>query len=117
VLKQLSKVFKENKMKTFSRMIVTLTVVVMLLALSMPVFASKDDDRIVSDAKKSYVFQTYLKDDRITVKSVNGAVTLTGTVDNEYSKSLAQETVASMKGVRSVDNKLEVKADAPVEKL
>jgi len=96
-------------------MIVTLTAVVMVFALSIPVFASKADERIVSDAKKSYVFQTYLKADQIGVKSVDGAVTLTGTVANEYNKSLAHETVASLQGVKSVDNKLEVKGDSPAE--
>jgi osmotically-inducible protein OsmY len=87
---------------------------VALLALSMPVYASKDS-RIESSAKKSHVFMTYLKADDITIQSRDGAVTLTGTVSEESHKSLAQETVASLPGVKSVDNRLEVKGQRPIE--
>ena len=38
---------------------------------------------------------------------------MTGTVSEESHKSLAQETVASLPGVKSVDNKLEIKGDTP----
>jgi hyperosmotically inducible periplasmic protein len=73
------------------------------------------DDRIESSAKKSYVFKTYLKGDDINIQSRNGAVTLTGTVADNHHKSLAQETVAGLPDVKSVDNKLEVKGAAPAE--
>jgi osmotically-inducible protein OsmY len=89
---------------------------VALLALSVPVQASKMDDRIESSAKKSYVFKTYLKADDIKVKSMDGVVSLTGTVAEESHKSLAQETVAGLPGVKIVDNKLEVKGESPAEK-
>jgi hyperosmotically inducible protein len=89
---------------------------VALLAFSVPVHASKIDDRIESSAKKSYVFKTYLKGDDIKIQSKGGVVALTGTVSEESHKSLAQETVASLPGVKSVDNKLEVKGDHPAEK-
>ena len=88
---------------------------VALLALSMPVHASKMDDQIVSSAKKSYVFKTYLKDDDIKIQSKDGAVTLTGIVSEESHKSLARETVAGLPGVKSVDNRLEVKGESPAE--
>ena len=86
---------------------------VALLAISMPVHASKMDDRIESSARKSYVFETYLKTDDIKIQSVNGVVSLTGTVSEESHKSLAKETVASLPGVKSVDNRLEVKGAPP----
>ena len=73
------------------------------------------DDRIESSAKKSYVFKTYLKGDDIKIQSKDGAVTLTGTVSEESHKSLAQETVAGLPGVKSVDNRLEVKGERPAE--
>jgi osmotically-inducible protein OsmY len=88
-------------------------VVAVMLVLSMPVQASKMDNRIESSAKNSYVFKTYLKADDIKVESEDGAVTLTGTVSEESHKSLAQETVADLPGVKSVDNKLEVKGESP----
>jgi len=90
-----------------------LVAAVVLLALSMPVLASKMDDQIVSSAKKSYVFKNYLKNDDIKIQSKDGAVTLTGTVSEESHKSLAQETVAGLRGVKSVDNKLEIKGESP----
>jgi osmotically-inducible protein OsmY len=87
---------------------------VALLTLSMPVYASKDS-RIESSAKKSHVFMTYLQADDITIQSKDGAVTLTGTVSEESHKSLAQETVAGLPGVKSVDNRLEVKGTPPAK--
>jgi len=87
-----------------------------LLVISVPVHASKTDDRIESSAKKSYVFKTYLKGDDIKVQSKDGVVTLTGTVSEESHKSLAQETVADLPGVKSVENRLEVKGEHPAEK-
>jgi osmotically-inducible protein OsmY len=89
--------------------------VLALLTIAVPAYATKTDDRIESSAKKSYVFKTYLKDDDIKIESKNGAVTLTGTVSEEHHKSLAQDTVAGLPGVKSVDNKLEVKGERPAE--
>jgi len=89
---------------------------VAVLALSVAVHASTMDNRIESSAMKSYVFKTYLKGDDINIKSKDGVVALTGTVSEESHKSLAQETVASLPGVKSVDNRLEVKGEQPAEK-
>ena len=86
---------------------------VVLLAFSVPVHASEMDSRIESSAKQSYVFKTYLKDDDIKIDSRDGAVTLTGSVSEEYHKSLARDTVADLPGVNSVDNRLEVKGAPP----
>jgi len=100
------------KMKAMYR-VALMVAAVALLAISMPVYASKMDDRIESSAKKSYVFKTYLKGDDIKIQSKDGAVTLTGSVSEESHKSLAQETVADLPGVKSVDNRLEVKGASP----
>jgi hyperosmotically inducible periplasmic protein len=96
------------------------TVALMVLALLMvsaPVQASKTDDRIEASAKDSYVFKTYLKGDdvKVKVKAKDGVVTLKGTVAEESHKALAEETVANLPDVKSVDNKLEVKGDRPAE--
>lgn len=93
-----------------------LAAMVSLLVTCMPVLASNMDDRIESSAKKTYVFKTYLKSDDIKVESKNGAVILTGAVVEESHKSLAQETVASLPGVKSVDNRLAVNGEHPAEK-
>jgi hyperosmotically inducible protein len=102
-------------MKTIYRLVVMMVAVAALLMLSMPVQASKMDNRIESSAKDSYVFKTYLQADDIKIKSEDGAVSLTGTVSEESHKSLAQETVADLPGVKSVDNRLEVKGTPPAK--
>ena len=99
-------------MKTIYRAI-WLAVAFALLVTSGAVhgFAAETDGRIESTAKQSYVFLQYLKDDDIAIKSEDGAVTLTGTVAAESHKDLAQETVASLPGVKSVENRLQYKAE------
>lgn len=86
-----------------------------LLLASVPLRASDTDDRIESSAKKSYVFKHYLTDDSIKTESKNGAVTLTGTVAEESHIGLARDTVSGLPGVKSVDNQLTVKGEAPAE--
>jgi len=86
-----------------------------LILINVSLFASMTDDRIEESAKQSYVFKTYLKGDDVKVQSKDGAVSLTGTVAEESHKTLAQETVASLPGVKSVDNKLKVKGEVPAE--
>jgi len=86
---------------------------VALLLVSVPVHASEMDKRIESSARDSYVFKTYLKGDDVQVRSQDGVVVLTGTVAEESHKTLAQDTVAGLPGVKSVDNKLQVKGETP----
>ena len=86
-----------------------------MFVTSTSVRASETDDRIESSAKKSHVFKTYLKDDSIKTKSKDGAVTLTGTVATSSHRSLAEDTVESLPGVKSVDNQLKVKSESPAE--
>lgn len=86
-----------------------------LLVSSATLRANETDDRIEASAKKTYVFKTHLKDDSIKTESKNGIVTLTGTVADSSHKSLAQDTVESLPGVKSVDNQLKIKGDAPAE--
>ena len=77
--------------------------------------ASETDDRIESAAAKSFVFKTYLAKDSIKTESKNGLVTLSGTVSESAHKSLAEDTVESLPGVKSVDNQLTVKGENPAE--
>jgi osmotically-inducible protein OsmY len=86
-----------------------------LLVTSASLRASDTDSRIESSAAKSYVFKTYLKNDSIKTVSQDGVVTLTGTVAEESHKSLAENTVASLPGVKSVDNQLKVSGEQPAE--
>jgi osmotically-inducible protein OsmY len=80
-----------------------------LLVMSASGYASQTDDRIVSSARDSYIFKTYLKDDDITIRSKDGAVVLTGFVTEESHKTFATDIVTDLPGVISVDNRLVVK--------
>jgi osmotically-inducible protein OsmY len=106
----------KNKMKTNTMFSLTLAAVVgTMLITSSPLLAASTDSRIESSAAKSYTFKTTLKDDSIKTVSKNGIVTLSGTVAEASHKSLAEDTVASLPGVTSVDNQLVVSGDQPAE--
>jgi hyperosmotically inducible periplasmic protein len=77
--------------------------------------AADTDSRIESSAAKSYTFKTYLKDDSIKVDAKDGVVTLTGTVADSSHKSMAENTVASLPGVTSVDDQLKINGEQPAE--
>lgn len=96
-------------MKTIVKILAALA----LLMISMPVLASETDSRIETSARQSYVFQTYLQGDDIEILSLDGVVTLTGMVLEESHRSMAEETVSGLPGVRSVDNRLEVTGEVP----
>ena len=94
----------------------TLAVVVStMLISSSPLRAADTDSRIESSAAKSYTFKTTLKDDSIKTESKDGIVTLTGTVAEASHKSLAENTVESLPGVKSVNNQLVVSGEQPAE--
>ncbi|HEX4349754.1 MAG TPA: BON domain-containing protein [Verrucomicrobiae bacterium] len=82
---------------------------------SSPARAADTDSRIESSAAKTYVFKTYLKDDSIKTDSKDGIVTLTGTVADASHKTMAQDTVAGLPGVKSVNNQLTVSGEQPAE--
>lgn len=87
-----------------------LVTVFALVITSVPLRAASDDDkRIVSSAKQSYVYRTYLKEDHIKIEAKDGVVTLTGEVANRSHKSMAADTVEDLPGVKEVVNQLAVK--------
>lgn len=87
-----------------------------LLAAGAPLWASETDQRIESAFKESYVAKTYLKNDAVKAESKEGVVTLSGTVNERSNKRLAQEVAENLPGVTSVDSRLELKAEYPIEK-
>ncbi len=87
----------------------------LVLIGGLPLQASELDNRIEDSAKSSYNFKTYLKDDNIKVESINGLVTLSGTVSHYHHKFLAEYTVSGLPGVKSVVNQLSVVGDQPAE--
>ncbi|MDO8580922.1 MAG: BON domain-containing protein [Candidatus Omnitrophota bacterium] len=97
----------------YPRVLIAVTAAVLITSASAR--ATETDERIESSAKQSYVFKTYLIDDAINAQSKDGVVTLMGTVKEESHKLLAQETVASLPGVKSVDNQLVFNGERPAE--
>jgi osmotically-inducible protein OsmY len=87
-----------------------LRLAVALCASVLAVHATETDDRIIATARSSYNFKTYLADDKINIVAKNGAVTLTGQVLDELHRSLAEETLAGLPGVKSVNNQLNLQA-------
>jgi hyperosmotically inducible periplasmic protein len=104
------------KVKEMYCMVLMAVVTALLVAtVPGPAAVTITDESIESSAKSSYVFKNFLQDDAVTVKSMDGVVTLTGTVAEDSHKSLAQETLANLPGVKSVDNQLEVKGESAAE--
>lgn len=97
---------------TFNSKAALLASSALIMVASTPVQA-QDDHKIESSIKSSYNFKTYLKDDTIKVDSSHGMVTLTGTVAQEWHRTLAQETASEMSGVKSVNNQLKLTNDQP----
>lgn len=104
-----------KKQTTTYRLMIAVAVIA-FFATSMPVHASEADDQIESTIHATYVFKTYLKDDSVKAKAQDGVVTLTGTVADEFNKSLAQDTVERVHGVVSVDNQLATPEEVAAEK-
>ena len=100
-------------MKKMYKFVVMIMATVALLALIVPVQASEMDERIISSARQSYLFKTFLTNDNIKIESTEGVVTLTGVAADSFNKSVAEETVAGLPGVKSVDNRLEIKGEIP----
>jgi hyperosmotically inducible periplasmic protein len=81
-----------------------------------PAFATPSDEAINASIAKTYVFKTYLHDESVSATAKDGVVTLTGTVADVSQRVLAQETVANIPGVTSVDNQISTVAEIAAEK-
>jgi hyperosmotically inducible protein len=67
------------------------------------------DQRIEDSAKASYNFHVVLQD-KVHAEAKDGVVTLTGTVQDENQKQLAEDTVKEFSDVRRVDDQLTVES-------
>ncbi len=90
-----------------------LSVLLALIASPIVLFASSDTDRKIEDAAKaSYNYRTVLEDN-VKVKVSDGVVTLSGTVQDNDDKALAEDTVENLPGVLSVQNNITVSSTYP----
>jgi hyperosmotically inducible protein len=90
-----------------------LPALLLLLASPIALFAvSATDQKIEEAAKASYNYRTVLED-HVKVRSRDGVVTLTGKVQDQADKALAEDTVANLPGVLSVNNEIKIESDYP----
>ena len=69
------------------------------------------DDSVITTKAKAEILRTPdLKTLQISVDTLEGEVTLSGTVDNAAAKMKAEQVVSKVGGVKSVKNNLEVKS-------
>ncbi len=86
-----------------------------LLLAAVPVVmfaASATDSKIEDAAKASYNYRTVLQN-QVKISVEDGVVTLSGKVDDEDLKTLAENTVRDLPGVLRVDNQITVVPLAP----
>lgn len=93
----------------------TLLSVALIAALSTPALAADNkwekeamDAWLDGKAEATLLFNGNLDSFDIDTDVVNGKVTLTGKVDNEIDKELAEELIMGIEGVKSVDNLLSI---------
>jgi osmotically-inducible protein OsmY len=88
------------------------TYAVVVLAATSPWLARADsaaDKQIEMTAKASYNFHTVLND-KVKAEAKDGTVTLTGTVQDENQKALAENTVNELPNVQHVDDQISVES-------
>jgi osmotically-inducible protein OsmY len=87
-----------------------LLAIALMTASPVALFANSTDSQIEDAAKASYNYRTVL-DNQVHVRSDDGVVTLTGTVQDDDQKALAEDTVKNLPGVVSVVNNLKVDSE------
>jgi hyperosmotically inducible protein len=70
-----------------------------------------DDPSLMQKVKATLASDPSTKDATIEVAASNGTVKLTGQVDSKATAEHAQQVVAQINGVKSVDNELKTKSD------
>ena len=71
--------------------------------------ASETDENLEASARGAYVFRTLLAEEGVSMEVSNGTVTLRGSVAIALQRELAEEAVAALPGIKSIDNQIVVK--------
>src|SRR5215469_4209947 len=87
---------------------------VLLLSLELGCAKKPDDAKVTSDVQAKFSQDSGLSSKQLSVQAANGVVTLTGTVDNDAQRNAASQQAASVPGVKTVVNNLQV-GPAPVD--
>ena len=83
----------------------------MVNAIEVEPSEDRSDWEIEQDAEKALLYDSATESFEVTVSVCEGNATLMGTVDSFQEKVLARRVVAGVRGVQSVDNRVEVKYD------
>jgi hypothetical protein len=87
-------------------------VVVLLLAFGVAVgcnqVKAKPDSQVSSEIQNKFNQDSGLQGKQLTVQAANGVITLDGTVDNQNEREAAARLAASVDGVKTVVNNLQV---------
>ena len=86
----------------------------LLLSLELGCAKKPDDAKITSDVQTKFSQDSGLSSKQLSVQAANGVVTLSGTVDNDAQRNAASQQAASIPGVKTVVNNLQV-GSAPAE--
>jgi len=79
-----------------------------LLSLEIGCAKKPDDAKISSDIQTKFTQDSGLSAKQLSVQSANGVVTLSGNVDNDAQRNAASQQAASVPGVKTVVNNLQV---------
>jgi hypothetical protein len=83
-------------------------VLVMILGLGVGCASKPDDAKVSSEIQSKFGQDSGLSTKQLTVQATNGVVTLAGTVDNDAQREAASRQAASVPGVKTVVNNLQV---------
>ncbi|WP_020405433.1 BON domain-containing protein [Hahella ganghwensis] len=92
--------------------IFSLTTALILMQYSTASAAATPGD--VADVRRevqistTYALSPFLRADDIQVEVINGKATITGTVNEDVNKDLAEQIALGVKGIKEVDNKIKV---------
>jgi hypothetical protein len=100
-------------MKVISSSLVLAIALGMVLGMGVGCARKPDDAKISSDIQGKFSQDSGLSTKQLTVQASDGVVTIRGTVDNEAQREAASRQAASVPGVRTVVNDLQV-GNAPV---
>jgi osmotically-inducible protein OsmY len=104
-------------MYTRSRKLVLASAITLALAsISGAVVADPQSQDVVEARQESQISTTYslspyLRANDIKVSVDDGTATLTGTVEEDVNKELAQQIALGVNGIKTVDNQIDVEAD------
>ena len=81
-----------------------------MAATTDKVVAAVDDGTLTTKVKAALLAEPGLRSLQIAVETKNGAVTLSGTVDNATSRERAKDIASSVTGVATVVDQLTIKS-------